>query len=330
MKLACVRSVSLVTAALALAACDATIVVGYNDVGLLISPERCGPDATFLACGTESCVVSQLSAAQLGKETVAVDDDALYFVASEDVLVKMPKNGGPLVELATGVYQLERLTLDETNVYFTIFNGEIWRVPKDGSAPASIVAKVMAHPISIAGDDTHLYLAMTDSGEVAMVSKRDGAPTILAGQGTPVDLGIDGEHVWWIDQGQPGTATGALVRAPRGDLARPEIVLSGLEEPLALGVTRDAILWATYDKVFRLPRTGGPPQEYAVALGEPKGITEFDGVVYAAGMTGLFRVQVNDGASLLLDPRGFTGLALGCDGLYAIGWFESILVRYGR
>jgi hypothetical protein len=315
---------------LGLTACDETIIVGYNDVGLLISPESCGPNASFRACTTETCVVSQLGTAQLGRETIAVDADALYFIAPTDVLARMPKDGGPILELATGALKLQRLTLDQTTLYWTNFDGEVFRVPKDGSAPATLLTKVMAHPISIAADDAHLYLAMTDSGEIAMVTKREGTATLLAGQGTPVDLGIDGEHVWWIDQGDPGMANGGLVRVPRGDLTNPEIVLSGLEEPLALGVTRDAILWATYDKVFRLSRTGGPPRTYAIALGQPKGVTEFDGVIYAAGMGGLFRVQVDDGAALLLDLRGMTGLTLGCDGLYGVGWFESILVRYGR
>jgi hypothetical protein len=107
------------------------------------------------------------------------------------------------------------------------------------------------------------------------------------------------------------------------------VILSDLTEPLVLGITTDSILWVTYDKVFRLAREGGEPQVFEVPFDEPKGVTEIDGTIYVVGQTGLFRVQVDSGDALALDARGFTGLALACDGVYAVGWYEPVLVRYG-
>lgn len=323
------KAALLVGVAGCLAACDVEVTVGYNDADGLVSPATCPADALFRACTTETCVASELGAAQLGKETLAVDDDSIYFVSEPNMLAKMPKGGGTVVQLASVSGQLERLTVDAENVYWTVFDGGIFRVPKAGG-PTEIVTTIFGHPISIVSHGADLYLALTDSGEIAKVTKSSGASTTLAGENGPVDLGSDGEHLYWINQGQSGLANGELIRAPIGNFTGREVLASNLEEPLALGVTADAIVWATYDKVFRLSREGGEPQVFEVPFGEPKGVTEFDGIIYVTGMYGLHRIRVDSGETLALDGRGFTGLTLGCDGLYLVGWFESILLRYGR
>jgi hypothetical protein len=184
--------------------------------------------------------------------------------------------------------------------------------------------------VSIAAHDDELYVVLPEQGAVAMVSKSTGAETQLAGQDRPVDLGVDAEHVVWINQGVPGAATGELVRAPLGNLEDAEVVVSGLADPLSLGITADAIVWATYDRAFRLPRGGDEPQMFEVELGEPKGVTEFDGILYVAGAGGFFRIRVADGDALALEGRSITGLATACDGIYLIGWYEPLLFRYGR
>jgi len=319
------RRAALVVAT-GLAACDVSVTVGYNDA--LVPGASCPADAPLRACSTETCVVTELTSAQMGKETLAVDAEHIYFITETDVLSSMPKGGGAVVELATVAPSLERLTVDEENVYWTEFDGRIFRVPKAGGTTES-VTEIFGHPISIASHDADLYLALTDSGEVAKVTKSSGATTTLAGENAPIDLGVDGEHVYWINQGQPGEANGELVRAPLGDLTGAEVILSSLDEPLVLGVASDAIVWATFDKVFRLSREGGDPSVFEAPFGEPKGVTELDGTLYVAGQMGVYRIRIGDGDALALDGRGMTGLALGCDGLYAVGWFEPILLRYG-
>lgn len=312
-----------------LPSCDVSLVVGYGDTDLPISPASCPDDAVFRACATEPCVVSEIVAAQRGKETLALDSEFIYFIRETDVLARVPKGGGTVVDLADVGFNLQRIALDEENVYWTNYDGEILRVAKSGG-PAATVTKILGNPVSIASHEGDLYVAMTESGEIVKVTKSDGATTLLAGQNGPVDLGKDGSHVYWINQGQSGMANGELVRAPLGDLSGAEVVVDNLEEPLALGIAGDAILWATYDKVSRLPRSGGEPRVYEVPFGEPKGVTEFDGILYVVGAGGLFRVRADNGDTQTLDARGFTGLALVCDGLYAVGWFESVLVRYSQ
>lgn len=309
-----------------LTACDVSVTVGYNDA--LVPGLSCPADAPVRTCGSESCVVSELTASQIGKETLAVDDESIFFITDADTISRASKSGADVVDLAVAAPSLERMTLDDEFVYWTEYDGRIFRVPKAGGETTS-VTDFFGNPESIALFENDLYIAMPDSGEIAKIDKVSGATTSLAGQGAPVDLDVDSEHVYWLDRGEPGGATGQLVRAPLGDLGRAEVILSDLTEPLALGITSDSILWATYDRVFRLAREGGEPQVFEVPFDEPKGVTEIDGTIYVVGQTGLFRVQVDSGDALALDARGFTGLALACDGLYAVGWFEPILVRYG-
>jgi hypothetical protein len=245
------------------------------------------------------------------------------------VIARLPVLGGPVEDLAIAAPGLERLTLDDEFVYWTEHNATILRVPKTGG-DAELVKTIFGNPVSIAAHGDELYVAMPEQGAVAMVSKSTGAETRLAGQDRPVDLGVDAEHVIWINQGLPGGATGELVRAPLGNLEDAEVIWSGLEDPLSLGVTADAIVWATYDRVFRLPRGGDEPQLFEAEFGEPKGVTEFDGILYVAGAGGFVRIRVADGDALALDGRSITGLATACDGIYLVGWYEPLLFRYGR
>ncbi len=312
-----------------LTACDVAVTVGYNEASGVVSPQSCPSDALLRECSGENCVVAELSAAQMGRETLAVDAEHVYFVRSTDVIARMPKLGGPIEDLAIAAPGLERMTLDDEFVYWTEHNATILRVRKTGG-DAELVKTIAGNPVSIAAHDDELYVALPEQGVVAMVSKHTGAETRLAGQDRPVDLGVDAEHVVWINQGLPGAATGELVRAPLGSLEDAEVIRSGLEDPLALGVTADAIVWATWDRAFRLPRGGGEPQVFEAVLGEPKGVTEFDGILYVAGAGGFVRIRVADGDALALDQRSITGLAPACDGIYLVGWYEPLLFRYGR
>lgn len=310
------------------AACDVAVTVGYNEVGV-VSPQSCPSDARLRECSGENCVVAELSAAQMGRETLAVDAEHIYFVRPDNVIARMPVLGGPMEDLTSVDAGLERITIDDAFVYWTEHNATILRVPKTGG-DAALVKTIFGNPVSIAAHADELYVAMPEQGVVAMVSKTTGAETRLAGQDRPVDLGVDAEHVYWINEGIAGAATGELVRAPLGNLEDAEVIRSGLADPLALGVTADAIVWATYDRVFRLPRGGGEPQMFEVELGEPKGVTEFDGILYVAGAAGFIRIRLADGDALALEGRSITGLATACDGIYLVGWYEPLLFRYGR
>lgn len=312
-----------------LAACDVAVTVGYNESPAVVSPETCPSDARLRECSQEGCVVAELSAAQMGRETIAVDAEHIYFLRPDNVIARMPTLGGPIEDLTSVDAGLQRLTIDDEFVYWTQYNATISRVPKTGG-DAELVKTIFGNPSSIAAHDDLLYVALPEQNEVVTVSKHTGAEMRLPGQARPMDLGVDTEHVYWINQGIAGAATGELVRAPLGGLADAEVIVSDLEFPIRLGVTADAIVWATFDRVFRLPRGGDEPQLFEAELGDPKGVTEFDGILYVAGAAGFLRIRVADGDALALHGQSITGLATACDGIYLVGWYEPLLFRYGR
>jgi len=317
-------------ALLGLCACDVSSTVGYNDGALSVGPgASCPADASLRVCSSGDCVVTEVSAAEQGVETVAVDADGIFFVSALNVLARRPIGGGPLVELTTELDQMEQLTIDADRVYWTEFDGKVRSLPKTGG-PTLDVTSVFGHPTSIALDAEHVYVVLPESGEVAMAPIPSGPETHLAGENVPIAIAADAEHVYWLDQGQPGAANGELVRAPRGDLSSAEVLLSNLDAPVAIALTSDAVLWATFDSIFTVPKAGGSAAAIAGGFGEAKAIAAFDGIVYLAGQGGLTRTTMADGATLLLEPRPMTSLGMGCDGVFATGWADPVLIRYGK
>ena len=319
-----------VVAPLGLGACDVSSTVGYNEGALPLGPGgSCAPDASLRACSTGNCVVTEVSAAEPGVETLAVDSESIFFLSGASVLATRPIAGGPLVELTAELDQLQQLTIDADHVYWTEFDGRVRSLPKAGGAITEVTS-VFGHPSSIAADAEHVYLVLPESGEVAMAPKPSGAATRLGGQNVPFAIAVDAEHVYWINQGTAGASDGELVRAPRGDLTGAEVIVSGLDAPVALALTSDAVVWATFDTIFTAPKAGGSPATIAGGFGEAKAIAAFDGTAYLAGAGGLTRTGMADGSTLLLEARALTSVALGCDGVFATGWYEPFLLRYGR
>ena len=316
-----------VSALLALCGCEVTSTVGYNDGALPL--ESCAPDASLRACSTENCVVSEIGTAELGIESLAVDSESIFFLSAPSMLVRRPIAGGNLQELTAELDQLQMLTIDDEHVYWTEYDGRTRSVPK-GGGPITDVTFVFGHPFWIATDADHVYVTYPESGEVAMAPKPAGMATRLGGQNVPFAVAVDEAHVYWVNQGQPGATNGELVRAPSGDLTGAEVIATGLDAPVALALTADEIVWATFDTVFALPKTGGAPAPLAGGFAEAKAIVAFDGFAYLAGAGGLNRIAIADGTTQLLEPRGLTSVALACDGVFATGWFDPILIRYGR
>jgi hypothetical protein len=325
---------SLRIAPLALAglcACDVSSVVGYNDGALPLVPGgSCLPDASLLACGSGHCVVSEVSAAQAGVETIAVDAENVFFVTAPSVLSRRPLDGSSApVVLTAELDQMDQLAIDDERVYWTEFDGKVQSLPKAGG-PTTLVTSIFGHPTSIAVDAEHVYVVLPESGEVGMAPIPSGPETHLAGQNVPYWIAVDAEHVYWVNQGQAGASNGELVRAPRGDLGGAQVVASNLDAPVALTLTSDSVVWATFDAIFTMPKAGGTPAQVAGGFGEAKSIAAFDGFVYLAGQDGLTRIALADGATLLLEPRSMLSVALTCDGVFATGWYEDVLIRYGN
>jgi hypothetical protein len=274
-------------------------------------------------------VVTDFFTAEPGIVAMAVDDQNIFFVSSPNVLGKLSIEGKQLVELVTGLTQLQRFTIDERDVYWTENATKIRSVPKSGGATLD-VATFFGHPTAIAVSPDYVYAVMPDSGQIVMVSRPSGTPLLLSGQGTPQAIAVDETHVYWLNQGAPGTRSGQLVRALHGDLTSAAVLLSNLDAPATLTLTDDYVFWASPDAIMKVTKTGGSPEPVAVGFSDPKTIAVFDRHIYLAGSGGLSMTEVTSGTSLILDRRPMSSMALGCSGVYATAWFESALIRYGK
>ena len=321
------RALGAAVSLVALCACDVSSTVGYNDQPLV--PGGCVPDASLHACASGGCVVTDLFAALHGIVTMAVDADDAYFVSAPGVLAKRPVGGGKLVELSDQLDQMQRITVDADHVYWTEFDGRVRGVPKAGG-PIVDVTKVFGHPTSITADADDLYFVMPPTGEIVMAPTPSGMATRLDGQAAPQAIALDGENVYWVNQGDAGAANGKLVRAPRGNLTAAEVVASNLDAPVTLALSDDAVFWTSSAALYTVPKAGGSPARIADGFNEPKNVAELDGFVYVVGLSGFTRTAVHGGATELLDGRWMSSMALGCDGIYATGWTDDVMIRYGK
>jgi hypothetical protein len=134
--------------------------------------------------------------------------------------------------------------------------------------------------------------------------------------------------VYWVNEGS-GASGGELMRAPLGDLTDAEMLLSGLDSPNAVAVGDEDVFFAAEARVFKVSKAGGDAEPFADDFGPLKTMVAHRDTVYLAGMNGLGRARAGE-ATEVLDPRGMLGVAVSCQGVFATGWFESLLVKYGR
>jgi hypothetical protein len=309
--------------------CDVDSTVGFNERGgALAGGARCATDAPLARCSDGPCVVTDLFAPRIGTITIAVDRDNGYFVSGPVTLSKRPLAGGPLVELGSAETTLMRLTIDETFVYWTEQDGSVRGVPKAGGETFE-AAYVFGNPTDIAADGERLYWVLPGFGQIAMAPAPSGEATQISGQIDPQAVAVDATHVYWVNRGTAEASSGQLLRAARGNLASAEVILSGLDAPINVAVTDDAVYWSSQHAAYRMRKAeSGVAETLVTDLEDIKGIAAFRDTVYGAGMDGLWRVPAMGGALELVDRRAMSAITLACSGVYATGWFESAFVRY--
>jgi hypothetical protein len=306
-------------------ACDVDSTVGYNE-GTVVAGIACEADA-LSRCDDGLCGVTNLFAAPNGAVTLVADERALFFLSDPNAISRRSIDGGATVELARADSTLMRMVGDASHVYWTELDGNVRGVEKTGGARFD-AGYVFGNPSDITLDSTHLYWVFPEFGQVAMAPKPRGEASHITGQDVPRAITTDSTHVYWVNEGA-GASAGELVRAVRGDLTSAEIVLSGLDAPIVVATGDDAVYFASTTAVYRLLKGDTAPQTVTTGLSEVKGIGVYGETVYGVGMEGLWKAPSAGGDWEQLERRPMSGMALSCSGVYATGWFESALVRYG-
>jgi hypothetical protein len=304
------------------AACNESSVVGYDEDSLDVV--SCAKDAPLPRCDEAACVVRELAAAQVGSTAIAADDDAVYDLEDATTIVKTPVDGGPVVVLATSDDEAVSMAVDAEYLFWSELQRKISRVPKAGGSPETIV-DIDGHPTVLALDETHVYATLTDTNQLLMAPKTPGEPTFLPDQNTPIWVVADLSHIYWINQGSAAN-TGELVRAPLGDLTHAEVLLQGLDSPVALAVSPTDVYYVAGNELLRFAKVGGTPVGVRSGLDQTKSIASYSDSVYLASNVGLIRVTAVD--STTLDARATLGLAVACSGVFATGWFVPTLLRF--
>lgn len=312
-----------------LTACDVSSTIGFNEAAL--PGGSCAGENAISACGTDPCVVTELGNGRVGSWAIAVDDAYVFFERTPTVLSKVPVGGGPVTDVRADLDRIWAAAADEDYVYTTEFEVGVRRVKKSGG-PTELVMRPKGTFTALALDREHVYVTLASENQIAMAQKSGGEPTLLAGQAAPAGIAADEDHVYWVNQGNQGSesaATGELVRAPLGDLTHAEILLSGLASPNALALGTEDVFFASGSRVFQVAKTGGTAQLVEEDFGAVKTIAAYGDTVYLAGAAGLGRARAGV-ATQIADSRAMLGITVTCQGAFATGWLESLLVRYGR
>jgi len=298
--------------------------VGFNAAAL--GGTSCAASSPISVCNTGTCVVTEIGNGREGSWAVAVDDEFVFFERTPTVLSKVSIRGGPVTDVRTDLDRIWMAAVDEEYVYTTEYEVGVRRVKKSGG-PTELIMRPMGRFTTMAIDREHVYVALTSENQIAMVPKAGGEPTLLAGQTAPSAIAVDDQHVYWVNQGSEGLATGELVRAALGDLTQTEILLSGLELPNALAVGAQHVFFASGSRVLQVSKAGGEAELVEDDFGPVKSMAAQADTVYLAGMGGLGRARAGE-ATLIADTRGMLGVTVTCEGAFATGWGESLLVRF--
>jgi hypothetical protein len=310
---------------LQLIGCNVDSTVGFID-GALIAEGSCSED-TATRCNPGACAVTNVFDAPFGATSLAADDEDLFFLSDARTISRRPIDGGPIVELATAESTLMGMVSDATHIYWTELDGDVRGVEKTGGAPFD-AGYVFGNPTDLAVDATHIYWIFPEFGQVAMATKPSGEATHISEQRSPAAISTDATHVYWVNAGS-GEADGELMRAERGDLTTAELVLENLEAPVALTVSSDAVYWASINAVYRWVKGATATETVATGFSEVKDLGVYGNAVYGVGMDGLWKVATTGGEWQRLERRGMSALAITCSSVFASGWFEAGLVRYG-
>lgn len=308
------------------AACSVDVTVGYNE-SALASGVPCKAD-TVAPCEDGACAVSTLFDAPAGHVTLEADDTDLFYSTGLLTLGRRPIAGGPALELGSSSTTVRGMTNDATHVYWIELSGVLHGIAKNGGAPFE-ASYVVGNPTELTVDATHLYWVFPDGGRVAMAPKPSGEAMHLTGQDMPRAITTDATHVYWVNAGSR-PAAGQLMRASRGDLTTAEVVLSGLDAPVTVTASGEAIYWASKTAVFRLVKGETVAQIVATGFVEVTQIGVHGSTLYGIGMDGLWKVPVAGGERVVLHPSPMSGLAIACSGVFAVHWLEDGLERYGR
>lgn len=175
-----------------------------DDGGKLLRVRKTGGSITTLA--------SQVGPGLDNVPMIALTNHKVFFTQASfeeecDGMVRfVPRTGGSLTTVATGICNLIGLAADATAVYWSEFDsatqtGRIMKLSAPYTGASTVLDTVALQPNLIASDDAWLYYAATDeegAGSITRVAKSGSQRQVLAEeQQLPLSVAVDRAHVYW-------------------------------------------------------------------------------------------------------------------------------------
>jgi hypothetical protein len=240
---------------------DYNVYFTLVDTGIMRTPKLGGP-------------IDVVTADDHGPHPIVVDDLYLYAadLGTPDTdfrdgrVIRILKTGGAMDVLASGLNAPNGLVLQGDDVVFSAngtrsfgaYNndGEIWRVPRDGSAPATRLAKDQRHPMAITADATYAYWVNDYAGTVvrcALAGCNFTPEVLYDNQNVPQSIAVDGMSLYWANRQESN-----VVRASKnggGDIVE---LAASVGYPESLLLDHGVLFWvdALSHKVQSIPRSG--------------------------------------------------------------------------
>ncbi|MGK3961786.1 hypothetical protein WMF38_52870 [Sorangium sp. So ce118] len=188
---------------------------------------------------------------------VAVDDDFVYMgeIGSEEVdgfakIVKAPKTGGTLADVAQTVNGVRVVAIDAAHVYWINGSRErVYKVEKAGGSPVELFrADERPHggTYRISTSDTDVFWA--DKSGIMRGPKEGGAAVLLQLAGQVRDFALDSADVYWTHW------ESSIAKSPLTG-GEPTLIAEDQLHPQALAVDATHVYWINHDgTVMKAPK----------------------------------------------------------------------------
>jgi hypothetical protein len=145
-------------------------------------------------------------------------------------------------------------------------------------------------PIDLAVDGSHVYFVTYSGGTVARVPVAGGTPVVLASdQIIPTDIAIDATSVYWAIRGDDHTQA-SIMKVPLAG-GQPQRLAVSEYEPIDLAVDGTNVYWAASGRVMRVPLAGGTPATLALTQGSPLAVALRGDTLYFTSYFGLASID---------------------------------------
>ncbi len=227
----------------------------------------CGHVCTATSPLTPGCSAGRCNvviATNQSSLVIAVDSSYVYWATISEIR-RVSKAGGLPTTLASKQPQPHDLTVDNTNVYWTVgfsSTGAVMQARKTGGSAVQLATSYQ--PAYVAVDDANVYWsndgAKTTEGSVLSVPIDGGATsTIASSQNGPGYVAVTPTTLYWsvVEDGDIIARTGT---------SSPTTLASGQTLACALRVDALSAYWATQTqpaKIVTVPLSGGTPTTLA-------------------------------------------------------------------